>query len=47
MKEVRNLSDDFGPSDLDEFSVMSILERYMTMEKKEAELAEVHRKISS
>ena len=25
LKEVRNLSDDFGPSDMDEFSVMSIL----------------------
>jgi hypothetical protein len=39
LKEVRNLSDDFGPSDTDEFSVMSILERYKTMDKKKTELA--------
>ena len=38
------MSDDFGP-DTDEFSVMSILERFKTMEKKKAELAEVHKKI--
>jgi len=31
---VRNLSDDFGPNEIDEFSGMSILERYKTMEKK-------------
>jgi hypothetical protein len=45
LKEVRNLSDDFGPVDMDDFSVMSILERFKTMEKKKIELAEVHRKI--
>ena len=38
------MSDDFGP-DTDEFSVMSILERFKTMEKKKSELAEVHKKI--
>jgi hypothetical protein len=31
LREVRNLSDDFGPVDLDDFSVMSILERFRTM----------------
>lgn len=31
LKEVRNLSDDFGPVDMDDFSVMSILERFKTM----------------
>jgi hypothetical protein len=45
LREVRNLSDDFGPVDLDDFSVMSILERFRTMERKKVELAEVHRKI--
>jgi hypothetical protein len=33
---VRALSDDFGPADMDEFSVMSILARFKTMEKKKA-----------
>jgi seryl-tRNA synthetase len=46
LKDVRNLSDDFGPMEMDDFSVMSILERFKTMEKKKIELAEVHRKIS-
>lgn len=45
LKDVRNLSDDFGPVDMDDFSVMSILERFKTMEKKKVELADVHRKI--
>lgn len=45
MKDVRNLSDDFGPVDMDDFSVMSILERFKTMEKKKVELADVHKKI--
>jgi len=45
LREVRSLSDDFGPSDVDDFSVMSILERFKTMEKKKVELAELHRKI--
>lgn len=31
LKDVRNLSDDFGPNDLDDFSVMNILERFKTM----------------
>ncbi len=45
LRDVRNLSDDFGPVDLDDFSVMSILERFRTMERKKVELADVHRKI--
>lgn len=45
LKDVRNLSEDFGPSDTDEFSVMSILERFKTMERKKTELAEVHKRI--
>ena len=45
LKDVRSLSDDFGPVDIDDFSVMNILERFKTMQKKKIELAQVHRKI--
>jgi hypothetical protein len=45
LKDVKGLSDDFSVGELDEFSVMTILERYQTMDKKKKELSELHKKI--
>lgn len=36
LKEVKGLSQDFSTGQFDEFSVMTILERYKTMDKKKS-----------
>ena len=47
LKEVKELSEDFNTGEFDEFSVMTILEHYQTMDKKKQELSEVHHKLET
>ncbi len=41
---MKYMDEELEPTEVDEFSVMTILNKFKSMEKKKAELAETHRK---